>query len=120
MTAVMLPIGGSGGSGAAPYARNNRGNALVPGGATVTLVSFTAGTHRLRGFTVEGDTDGFAWIEVDGVPLDGMAARHSRVLDAYRALPNAEAYASPLSVVALKVTNTDSVAHEFAGVVFGE
>jgi len=86
----------------------------------VTLVSFVSGSHLLRGFHVYGEADGFAWIEVDGVPLDGLAARHSIVKDAYRVLPNPEAYASAIATVALRVTNTGDVSKDFEGVVFGE
>jgi hypothetical protein len=92
---------------------------LVPG-QTGTLVSFVAGAHRLRGFQVTGETDAFVWITVDAVALDGMAAFHSRVKDAYRILPNAEPYASALSLVELKVQNSGEVTAEFEGVIFGE
>ena len=119
MTAVMVPTAGAtGGSGA--LARNNRGHAVVVGGATSTLVSFVSGTFRLRGFHVYGETDGFAWIEVDSVPLDGLAARHSAVKDAYRILPNPEVYASPTSIVALMVTNLSAGSADFEGVILGE
>lgn len=120
MGSIMVPTGGGSSSGGTALARNNRGRAVVPGGATVTLVSFVSGTFRLRGFHVYGDTDGFAWIEVDGVPLDGVAARHSIVKDAYRILPNPEVYATGASVVALKVTNLSAGAADFEGVVLGE
>lgn len=119
MTAVMVPTTGAT-SGGSALAQNNRGRALVPGGNTVTLVSFVAGSTMLRGFHVFGDTDGFAWIEVNGVPLDGLAARHSAVKDAYRVLPNPEVYASPGAIVALKVTNLSSTSADFEGVVLGE
>lgn len=120
MTAVMLPIGGSGSGGSNPLARNNRGRVVVPPATTVTVVSFTAGTHRLRGFHLTGEGDAFVWVEVDGVPLDGLAARHTVVKDAYRILPNPEVYTSAISLVALKVQNDSSVTCEYEGVVFGE
>lgn len=119
MTAIMVPAAGSSGGGT-QIARNNRGRAVVPGLTTVTLVSFTSGTHLLRGFHVEGETEGFAWIEVDGVALDGMAAHHSVAKEAYRLLPNPEAYATTTTVVALRITNLTSNTAEFQGVVFGE
>lgn len=119
MTAVMVPTAAGAGSGVA-LARNNRGNADVPGGATVTLVSFVAGTHRLRGFHVTGEADAFVWMEVDGTPLDGLAARHSSVKEAYRILPNAEVYVSTTAIVALKVQNLHSGISRFEGVCFGE
>lgn len=90
------------------------------GGSTVTLVSFVAGSTLLRGFHVEGEGDAFVWIEVDAVALDGMAAKHSIVKEAYRILPNPEPFASAGSIVALKVTNLNSTAVEYQGVVFGE
>ena len=121
MTAVMVPTaGGSIGGGGGVIAWNNRGRAVVTPGATVTLVSFTSGDHLLRGFHVEGEGDAFVWIEVDGVPLDGLAAHKSIVKDAYRLLPNAEAYATSDAIVGLKVTNLSSVSCEYEGVVFGE
>lgn len=119
MTAVMVPAAGAT-SGGSALARNNHGRAAVPGGSTVTLVSFVSGTFRLRGFRVSGDTDGFAWIEVDSVPLDGLAARHSIVKDAYVVLPNPEVYSSSSAIVALMVTNLSSGLAEFEGVVLGE
>lgn len=121
MTAIMVPTAGAGGGGGGnALAQNERGRAVVPGGATVTLVSFVAGTRRLRGFHVTGEGDAFVWIEVDGTPLDGMAARHTVVKEAYRILPNAELYSGAGAIVALKVTNLGSVASEFEGLVFGE
>jgi hypothetical protein len=119
MTAVMVPAAGGSGSGTT-IAKNNRGRAVVPGSSTVTLVSFVAGTHRLRGFQVEGEGDGFVWIEIDGTPWDGLAARKTVAKDAYRILPNPEAYPTSSTIVALKVTNSSTVASEFEGVVFGE
>jgi len=120
MTAVMVPTTGGAAGGGSALAQNHRGRALVPGGGTVTLVSFVPGATMLRGFHVYGDTDGFVWIEVDGQPLDGVAARHSAVKDAYRILPNPEVYASPGAIVALRVTNLSSLSAEFEGVVLGE
>lgn len=120
MTAVMVPAAGGSGSSGTALAANERGRATVPGGATVTLVSFVAGSRRLRGFHVYGESDGFAWIEVDGIPLDGVAARHSIVKDAYRILPNPEVYSGSGAIVALMVTNLSSVTADFEGVVFGE
>ena len=119
MTAVMVPAAGASGGGT-QIAWNNRGRAVVPGLSTVTLVSFTSGSHFLRGFHVTGDADGFAWIEVDAVALDGVAAHHTVVKDAYRIPPNPETYATSSSIVALRITNLSSVASEFQGVVFGE
>ena len=117
----MVPTtGGSGGGGGDVVAWNNRGRATITPGDTVTLVSFVAGTHRLRGFRVEGEGDAFVWIEVDSVPLDGLAARKSIVKEAYHILPNPEMYASSSAIVALKVTNSSSVSSTFEGVVFGE
>lgn len=120
MTAIMVPATGASSGGGAALAKNHRGRQLVNGGDTVTLVSFVSGTAMLRGFHVYGDTDGFVWIEVDGVPLDGVAARHSAVKDAYRVLPNPEPYVSSSSIVALRVTNLSSGAAEFEGVILGE
>ena len=120
MTAIMVPTtaGGSGGGNA--LAQNQRGRATIPGGATVTLVSFVAGSRLLRGFHVTGEGDAFVWIEVDGSPLDGLAARHTNVKEAYRIIPNPEVYNSSSSVVALKVTNLGAQSSEYEGVVFGE
>lgn len=120
MTAVMVPAAVSGGSGGDALAWNNRGRSTITPGSTATIVSFVAGTHRLRGFLVEGEGDAFVWIEVDGTPLEGMAARKSIVKDAYLILPNPETYASSSSIVALKVTNSSGVSSTFEGVVFGE
>lgn len=120
MTAIMVPTAGESSGGSNALANNSRGAALVPGGSTVTLVSFVAGARRLRGFRVEGDGDGYAFIEVDSSPLSGLAARCDRVKDAYIVLPNAELYASAISVVALKVMNMSSEASDFQGVVFNE
>jgi hypothetical protein len=69
---------------------------------------------------VEGEGDAFVWVEVDGTPLEGMAARKSIVKDAYRVLPNPEPYATSSSIVALKVTNSSDVSSTFEGVIFGE
>ena len=115
----MVPAAGASGGGT-QLARNNRGRAVIPGNTTVTLVSFTSGSHMLRGFHVSGEADAMVWMEVDGGALDGMAARHSIVKDAYRVLPNPEPYATSSSIVALRVTNLTSIASEFEGVVFGE
>lgn len=120
MTAVMVPAVTAGGGGTGTLAFNQRGRATVTPSATATLVSFVSGAHFLRGFHVTGNGDGFAWIEIDGDPLDGMAARMSIVKDAYRVLPNPEAYPSSGAIVALKVTNDSDVTIEFEGVVFGE
>lgn len=120
MTAVMVPVAGSSSAGGSAIAWNNRGRTVITPGTTVTLVSFVAGTHMLRGFHVEGEGDAFVWVEVDGFPLDGLAAHKSVAKDAYRVLPNAEVYASSSVIVGLKVTNMSSVSCEFEGVVFGE
>ncbi len=120
MTAIVEPIGSSTSAGVAP-ARNMRGSvASVTPAATQTVVSFTAGTRRLRGFSLYGTTDALAWIEVDGSPLEGLVARHSRVLPAYLVLPNPEAYPSASSVVALRVLNEGTTSSDFEGVIFGE
>lgn len=117
----MVPVTtGGGGGGGESLAWNNRGRATVLPAQTTTLVSFVSGTHMLRGFHVEGEGDAFVWIEVDGDPLDGMAARKSIVKDAYRIQPNPEPYISSSAIVALKITNGSSVTCEFEGVVFGE
>jgi hypothetical protein len=88
--------------------------------AIATLVEFTAGVRRLRGFYGYGSTDGLFWIEVDGTPLPGMIARHSRVQDAARILPNAESYASPGSIVSVKVLNEAAIAGDFEVSLLGE
>jgi hypothetical protein len=119
MTAVMVPAT-SGSGGGNVLAWNNRGRQTITPNNTVTIVSFTAGAHRLRGFSVMGDENAFCWIEVDGVPLDGLAAVHSQIKQAYIALPNAETYASAASIVALRVQNTGDTSAAFEGVVFGE
>lgn len=120
MTAVMVPVTAGSGGGGNSLAKNNRGRATVPPGAEVTLVSFTAGSHRLRGFHVTGEGDAFVWMEVGGIPLDGLAARHTVVKEAYRILPNPEVYASAIDTVTLRVQNQSSVTCEFEGIVFGE
>lgn len=120
MTAIVVPVSGSG-AGGVPNAANQRGavSGLAPL-ATATLVSFVAGSTKLRGFAVFGDTDAEVWVEVDATPLAGLRARHSRVLPAYMLLPNPEAYASPLAVVSLRVRNVGSVAGDFEGTLMGE
>jgi hypothetical protein len=118
MTPVVTSSGGGSGGGTAP-ARNMRGRAVVPSGATVTLVSFVAGSIKCRGFHVAGDGDAFVWIEADGDAIDGMAARHSIVKDAYRVLPNPESYPSPTSLITLRCNNLGGTV-EFEGVIFGE
>jgi hypothetical protein len=120
MTALVGPIGG-GSTGGVASAVNQRGttSGLAPL-ATATLVSFVAGTTKLRGFTVFGDTDAEVWVEVDGAPLAGIRARHSRVLPAYIVLPNPENYSSPTAVVALRVQNTGATAGDFQGTLLGE
>lgn len=119
MTAVMVPAAGASSSGNV-LAWNNRGRQAITPGDTVSLVSFTAGAHRLRGFSVLGENNAVAWIEIDGTPLDGLVAIHSAVKAAYIVLPNAESYASAISTVALRVQNTGDTTGEFEGVVFGE
>jgi len=119
MTAVMVPAAGGSSSGTS-IAWNNRGRATVPPGSTVTLVTFVSGSHRLRGFRVEGEGDGFCWIEIDGSPWDGVAARKTVAKEAYLVLPNAEVYPTSTTSVTLRVTNMSDVTSEFEGVVLGE
>jgi hypothetical protein len=120
MTAIVQPAA-AGGSGGVANAVNQRGatSGLAPL-AIATLVSFVAGTTKLRGFTVYGDTDGEAWVEVDAVPLAGIRARHSRVLPAYLVLPNPELYVSPTALVTLRVQNTGATAGVYEGTLLGE
>jgi hypothetical protein len=120
MTAVVQPaVTGGGSGGGVPDARNGHGDAsgLAPA-ATATLVSLT-GTRKIRGFNVHGETDGLAWIELNGAPLPGLVARFSRVLPAYIVLPNPEPVGL-FDTVALKVRNDGSAAGDFEGVFFGE
>lgn len=125
ITVFSLPTGGGGGGGGGGGsnvdADNRRGaeSGLAPS-AIATLVTRAAGTSKLRGFVVAGSTDAEAWVEVDGVPLDGIRARHSRVLPAQVVLPNPEAYADPGATVTLRVQNMGSVAGDFEGTLLGE
>lgn len=119
MPAIVQPA--ASGGGAVEPARNDRGSVtgLAPA-STHTLVSVVAGTRKLRGFSVHGDTDAVAWVEVDGSPLAGMSARFNRVLPAYIALPNPEAYPASTSTVTLRVRNDGDTAGDFEGTLFGE
>lgn len=125
MVAVLQAIatGGSGGSGSTAPARNSRGQQDgVPSNTTVTLVSFIAEDRKLRGFVVYGNTDHLAWVEVDGVPLDGVIARGTVTKVSQVILPNPEAYASPTAIVALKVRNENpnGSSGDFEGTLLGE
>lgn len=115
--------GGGGGSGEAP-ARNQRGShASVPSGTTVTLVSFVASDYKLRGFVAFGTTDFVAWVEVDSVELPGIIARGTITKVASLILPNPETYASPSSIVALKLRNESALpptTGDFEGTLLGE
>jgi hypothetical protein len=120
MTAIVQPVAGSSGGGGAPNAQNVRGSlvGLAPLG-TQTIASVVAGTRKLRGFKVNGSTDGEMWIEVDNVPLAGIRSRFSRVLDGYLVMPNPEVIAAG-SVIALLVQNTGPVAGDYEGTIFAE
>lgn len=123
MTAIVQPVstGGGGGGGSVAEARNVRGaiTGLAPD-ATQTICSVQAGTRKLRGFVVHGDTDATVWIEVDNAPMLGLVARFSRVLPAYVVLPNPEPYGDPSATVALRVRNEGTVAGDFEGTLLGE
>jgi hypothetical protein len=118
---AITTSGGGGGSTAA--ARNHRGEAgSIPAGAIATLTSFTSEDYKLRGFVAYGTTDFVAWVEVDGVPLDGISARGSVSKVAQIILPNPETYASSSSIVALRIRNDNaySVTGDFEGTLLGE
>jgi len=121
VTAIVSPIAtGGGGGGGTANAQNIRGQTtgLAPA-ATATLASTVAGSRKLRGLKVHGTVDGEAWIEVDGNELFGTRERISRVMNAYAIFPNPEVVSAG-STIALRVTNTSSVAGDFAGTLFAE
>lgn len=119
MVAIMTPPIGGGSSGSA-IAQNFHGNGVATPNETITLVSFTAGQTLFRGFMAMGTANAEVWIEIDGSPLYGTSSRISVVKDAYRVIPNPESYPSAISVVTLKVKNTDDATGTFEGVIFNE
>jgi hypothetical protein len=120
---VRAPATGSGGSGSLAPARNYRGavTGLAPQAAD-TLATAPATAWKLRGFAVTGDNDFFAWVELDGVPIEGLSARRNVATVVRFTLPNPEAFFG-ISVV-LKVRNEANlltgVSGSFEGVLFGE
>ncbi len=123
MVAVLQAIATTSGGGSSAPARNHRGEAnAVPAAVTTTLVSFTADDFKLRGFVAFGTTDFIAWVEVSGVPLDGIVARSNVAKFAQVVLPNPESYNSPLAIVALRIRNENpfSQSGDFEGTLLGE
>lgn len=123
MVAILQAFTTGGSSGSAPAARNHRGQASsIPALASASLTSFVASDFKLRGFVATGTTDFIAWVEVDGVPLEGIQARGSIAKVAQIVLPNPEAYASPSAVVAFRIRNENqfSVTGDFEGTLLGE
>lgn len=115
--------GGGGGGGAEVPARNVRGSVsgLAPQ-ATTTLCTVPATGYKLRGFVAFGDNDFLAWVDVDGVALDGVIARAGIIKVAEIILPNPEATVG--TTVSLKVKNDaptiGGVSAHIEGTLLGE
>lgn len=117
---IVRAAGASGGGGSGEVAANNATGAVVGlvGGSTQDICSMPIVGWKYRGFTATGDHDAEVWLEVDGLKVEGQAAKLTIVKWPSVILPNP--WQLDGTTATLRVKNTDDTAGSYEGTLLGE